>query len=166
MEQWPLSKDYLADLKEVFMLFDKDEDGVLTFTELEVVMKCLGQRPSEQELLQMVREVSQDKLYDTVEFNEFLTMIAKQRKHEVTLQDLVEAFKIFDKENTGVISKDDFCYIMNKFGNETFEEELVDMVKEADKRKNGKIDYKWFSQYLIGKEQRRKYRKSRKSKFE
>ena len=28
------------------MLFDKDEDGVLTFTELEVVMKCLGQRPS------------------------------------------------------------------------------------------------------------------------
>ena len=28
------------------MLFDKDEDGVLTFSELEVVMKCLGQRPS------------------------------------------------------------------------------------------------------------------------
>ena len=28
------------------MLFDKDEDGVLTFTELEVVMKCLGQRPT------------------------------------------------------------------------------------------------------------------------
>ena len=28
------------------MLFDKDEDGVLTFSELEVVMKCLGQRPT------------------------------------------------------------------------------------------------------------------------
>ena len=25
----------MADLKEVFMLFDKDEDGVLTFHELE-----------------------------------------------------------------------------------------------------------------------------------
>ena len=45
-EKWPLSKEYLADLKEVFMLFDKDEDGVITFSELEVVMKCLGQRPS------------------------------------------------------------------------------------------------------------------------
>lgn len=41
-----MSKEYLADLKEVFMLFDKDEDGVLSFSELEVVMKCLGQRPS------------------------------------------------------------------------------------------------------------------------
>ena len=33
------------------MLFDKDEDGVLTFSELEVVMKCLGQRPSGRFLL-------------------------------------------------------------------------------------------------------------------
>ena len=47
----------------------------------------------EEELLAMVREVSQDKLYDTVEFNEFLTMIAMQKKHEVTHEDLVEAFK-------------------------------------------------------------------------
>ena len=43
---WCLSKDLVADLKEVFMLFDKDEDGVLTFSELDVVMKCLGQRTS------------------------------------------------------------------------------------------------------------------------
>ena len=47
----------------------------------------------EEELLAMVREVSQDKLYDTVEFNEFLTMIAMQKKHEITHEDLVEAFK-------------------------------------------------------------------------
>ena len=43
----------------------------------------------------MVREVSQDKMYDTVEFNEFLTMIAKQKKNEITLEDLIEAFKYF-----------------------------------------------------------------------
>ena len=45
---WSLSKELVSDLKEVFMLFDKDEDGVLTFSELEVVMKCLGQRTSGQ----------------------------------------------------------------------------------------------------------------------
>ena len=30
-----MTKEQVADLKEVFMLFDKDEDGVLTFHELE-----------------------------------------------------------------------------------------------------------------------------------
>ena len=28
------------------MLFDRDEDGVLSFQELQVVMKSMGQRPS------------------------------------------------------------------------------------------------------------------------
>merc|ERR1719273_1538537 len=101
---YKLDSEQIAEYKEVFMLFDKDEDGVLSFSELEVVMKCLGQRPSEQELLAMVREVSQDKLYDTVEFNEFLIMIAKQKKLDITLEDLIEAFRIFDKEETGKIS--------------------------------------------------------------
>ena len=28
------------------MLFDRDEDGVLSFQELQLVMKSMGQRPS------------------------------------------------------------------------------------------------------------------------
>ena len=44
--EWQLTDEQVAEFKEVFMLFDKDEDGVLTFPELNVVMKSLGQRPS------------------------------------------------------------------------------------------------------------------------
>ena len=36
----------MADWKEVFMLFDRDEDGVLSFQELQVVMKSMGEGPS------------------------------------------------------------------------------------------------------------------------
>ena len=41
-----LAEKQLAEYKEVFMLFDKDQDGVLSFTELGTAMKTLGQRPS------------------------------------------------------------------------------------------------------------------------
>ena len=41
----------------------------------------------------MVRDVSEDKMYDTIEFNEFLTMIGKQSKNPITKESLVEAFK-------------------------------------------------------------------------
>ena len=47
----------------------------------------------EKELLAMVREVSEDKMYDTIEFNEFLTMIGKQSQTPITKESLVEAFK-------------------------------------------------------------------------
>ena len=40
-----LEEDQDAEYKEVFMLFDKDQDGVLSFAELCTAMKTLGQRP-------------------------------------------------------------------------------------------------------------------------
>lgn len=45
-EEWQLNPEQVAEFKEVFMLFDKDEDGVITFPEVIMVMKSLGQRPS------------------------------------------------------------------------------------------------------------------------
>ena len=41
----------------------------------------------------MVRDVSEDKMYDTIEFNEFLTMIGKQSKNPISKESLIEAFK-------------------------------------------------------------------------
>ena len=44
-------------------------------------------------LLKMVRSVSEDKLYDTIEFNEFLQMMSKQQEDDINMEALVEAFK-------------------------------------------------------------------------
>merc|ERR1711874_222036 len=68
LEAWKLSAEQVAELKEVFMLFDRDEDGVLSFQELQLVMKSMGQRPPEDALLESVREISEDYIYDTIEF--------------------------------------------------------------------------------------------------
>ena len=44
-------------------------------------------------MLKMVRSVSEDKLYDTIEFNEFLQMMSKQQEDDINMNALVEAFK-------------------------------------------------------------------------
>ena len=74
----------------------KDEDGVLSLDELNVVMKCfLHLNPIfiEIQLLCMVRYVSEDKLHNTIEFNEFLLMMSKQKEQAVEKNGLVKAFK-------------------------------------------------------------------------
>ena len=48
---------------------------------------------SEKELLRMVRDVSEDQVYDTIEFNEFLQMMSKQQRFGLTEDSLREAFK-------------------------------------------------------------------------
>lgn len=41
----------------------------------------------------MVRSVSEDKLYDTIEFNEFLQMMGRHQENEINLDTLMEAFE-------------------------------------------------------------------------
>ena len=48
---------------------------------------------AEQELLEKVRAVSEDYLYDTVEFNEFLQLMSKQQETAWTQEDLLASFK-------------------------------------------------------------------------
>lgn len=58
--EYGLSEEQVAEFKEAFMLFDKDLDGRITATELGIVMRSLGQRPSDTELKNMVTMVDQD----------------------------------------------------------------------------------------------------------
>ena len=60
LETYGLLEEQVAEFKEAFLLFDKDCDGMITAAELGVVMRSLGQRPTEQELKKMVTMVDQD----------------------------------------------------------------------------------------------------------
>ena len=41
----------------------------------------------------MVRDVSEDQIYDTIEFNEFLQMMSKQQRFGLNEDSLKEAFR-------------------------------------------------------------------------
>ncbi len=52
----------------------------------------------EKDLLRMVREVSEDQIYDTIEFNEFLQMMSKQQRFGLTEDSLKEAFRYYKRK--------------------------------------------------------------------
>lgn len=54
---------YNAELRETFLLFDKDGDGTVNCDELGTVMRQLGLEPSDEELRQMIAEVDEDGRY-------------------------------------------------------------------------------------------------------
>ena len=58
--------------------------------------------------------LSEDRLYDSIEFNEFLLLMSKQQHEALDRNSLVEAFRVFDKSGEGVISVESFHSIMTK----------------------------------------------------
>uniref|UniRef100_A0A674B9P9 Calmodulin n=1 Tax=Salmo trutta TaxID=8032 RepID=A0A674B9P9_SALTR len=82
--------------KEAFSLFDKDGDGTITTKELGTVMRSLGQNPTEAELQDMINEVDADG-NGTIDFPEFLTMMARKMKDTDSEEEIREAFRVFDK---------------------------------------------------------------------
>ena len=69
-------------------------------------MRSLGQHPTESELQDMINEVDEDG-NGTIEFNEFLVMMAKKVKENESSDDIKEAFKVFDRDGDGYISAEE-----------------------------------------------------------
>lgn len=67
------------------------------FQELGTVFRQLGERPSDKELKEMVDEVDEDK-NGTIEFEEFLSMMANRVSNNDKIQ---KVFKVFDKNDDG-----------------------------------------------------------------
>eukprot|EP00918_Siedleckia_nematoides_P002295 GHVU01005218.1.p3 GENE.GHVU01005218.1~~GHVU01005218.1.p3 ORF type:complete len:129 (+),score=22.57 GHVU01005218.1:178-564(+) len=97
-----LNEEQIAEFKEAFSLFDKDSDGTITTKELGTVMRSLGQNPTEAELQDMINEVDVDG-NGTIEFVEFLNLMAKKMKDNDTEEELIEAFKVFDRDGNGIV---------------------------------------------------------------
>ena len=90
-------------------------DGTITTKELGTVMRSLGQNPTEAELQDMINEVDADG-NGTIDFPEFLTMMARKMKDTDSEEEIVEAFKVFDKDGNGFISAAELRHVMTNLG--------------------------------------------------
>ncbi len=92
-----------------------DGDGTITTKELGTVMRSLGQNPTEAELQDMINEVDADG-NGTIDFPEFLTMMARKMKDTDSEEEIKEAFRVFDKDGNGFISAAELRHVMTNLG--------------------------------------------------
>ncbi|WOL19637.1 calmodulin-1-like [Canna indica] len=143
-----LSQDQITEFQEAFCLFDKDGDGCITLDELATVIKSLGQNPTEEELQEMIQEVDADGS-GTIEFGEFLNLMARKMKESDVEDELIEAFKVFDKDQNGYISATELSNVMINLGEKLTDEEVDQMIREADLDGDGQVNYEEFVRVMM-----------------
>ena len=137
------TEDQIAEFREAFQIFDKDHDGMISTKELGTVMRGLGQNPTENEIAQMIIDVDENG-DGTIDFKEFLGLMAEKLKSSGNKQELLEAFKLIDKEGLGALPAYEFRFLMSTSGENISEEEIDEMIEEADLDGDGTIDFDEF----------------------
>ncbi|TVY54852.1 Calmodulin [Lachnellula cervina] len=156
-----LTEEQVSEFKEAFSLFVRstpplacfsptERVGQITTKELGTVMRSLGQNPSESELQDMINEVDADN-NGTIDFPEFLTMMARKMKDTDSEEEIREAFKVFDRDNNGFISAAELRHVMTSIGEKLTDDEVDEMIREADQDGDGRIDYNEFVQLMMQK---------------
>ena len=143
-------KEQIAELKKVFALFDEDGDGKITIKELGTMMRSLGQNPTEAELRDLINEVDADG-NGTIDFPEFLNLMARKMQDTDSEEELKEAFKVFDKDGNGFISAAELRHVMTNLGEKLTDEEVDEMIREADVDGDGQVNYDEFVKMMMAK---------------
>ena len=86
-------------------------------------------------------------------FNNIRSVAAKNKDmvDSEQLEELKEAFKVFDKDGNGFISAAELRHVMTNLGEKLTDEEVDEMIREADVDGDGQVNYDEFVKMMMAK---------------
>jgi len=142
MDEDKFTKNQIDEFREVFNIFDKTNNGYITKKDINTVLKSLGQDLSPEDLITLMEciQMEDQKNDDNIYFRHFLTIIATKVGKKDGKKDLIEAFKVFDRESCGKLSILDLRYLLAS-DKSIQEEEINNLFLESDPEEEGFVEY-------------------------
>ncbi|XP_032684661.1 caltractin isoform X2 [Odontomachus brunneus] len=141
--KFELTEEQKADIKEAFDLFDPDGTGKIATKELKVAIRALGIEPTKEELKKLMTDADPDGV-GKLSFEEFLDIMTIKMSEKDSKEEVLRAFRLFDDDDTGKISFKNLKRVANELGETLTDEEIQEMIDEADKDGDGEISQEEF----------------------
>ena len=107
--------------------------------ELKAAMRALGFEIKKEELKKMISDIDSSGDGD-IDFSEFLEMMTGKMGEKDSREDIEKVFKLFDDDNTNKISFRNLARVAEELGENIDDEELQDMINQADRDGDGEIN--------------------------
>ncbi|XP_072857779.1 centrin-2 isoform X2 [Pogona vitticeps] len=106
-------------------------------------MRALGFEPKKEEIRKMIAEIGKEGS-SVIEFEDFLTMMTQKMSEKDGKEEILKAFRLFDDDGTGKISFKNLKRVSKELGENLTDEELQEMIDEADRDGDGEINEQEF----------------------
>ncbi|XP_072993632.1 probable calcium-binding protein CML7 [Typha latifolia] len=143
-----LTDEQVASMREAFSLFDTDGDGRIAPSELGILMRSLGGNPTQAQLKEIT---AAENLTAPFDFPRFLDLMRSHLRPEPFDRPLRDAFRVLDKDGTGVVAVADLRHVLTSIGEKLDPAEFDEWIREVDVSPDGTIRYEEFIQRMVAK---------------
>jgi len=147
--EFSLSDDQVSEIRDAFNMYDREKKGEIPTSILGTVMKNLGHNLKPDQLAECIDAVDGDGS-GTVDFDEFLALMAKKTREAEDERELREVFRVFDKNSRGVIEAADLKLIFKALDPDMADEEIDQIISEVDEDGSGTVDFEEFYKLMTG----------------
>merc|ERR1719433_738727 len=134
-----LDEEQIEELREAFNLFDTEHSGAIDARELKAALRALGFEVKKEDVRRMLADVGKDPS-QPIDFNDFKEMMRDRMPDKNSRAEIDKVFALFDEDETGKISFRNLKRIAQELGESLTDDELQEMIEEADRDGDGLIN--------------------------
>lgn len=124
-------------------MFDTEGSGKIDVKELKVAIRALGFEPKKEEIKKMIADIDPEGS-GKLSYEDFLSLMSAKMAEKDSKEEILKAFRLFDDDETGKISFKNLKRVAKELGENLTDEELQEMIDEADRDGDGEINQEEF----------------------
>lgn len=146
MSEQPLfSAEDRENFKNAFDAFDEDRDDLVDTQEIGKLLRAVGFNPMPEEVEDMMEDIDGQKF----DFNSFLYIVYRHARECDPEQELIDAFRVFDKDGSGKLKKDKIREILLHLKKPFTEDQINELLSQATIDKQDNIRYEDFVKVML-----------------
>lgn len=142
-----LTEEQRAEIEEAFKLLDFDGDNYISTKDIKIALRSIGFEPTKQEIIHMIGDLDPNS-NGKISLPLFIQMMTKKRDEMNPDEEIRRAFKLFADESGEGIRAADIKRVSIELGETLTDEELKDIVEEADRDNDGIITFEDFANVM------------------
>lgn len=127
------------DLKNIFIIHDKDEDGYISVSQFTHILKDIGIEANLESIKQKLKELEPNNP-NSINIKTFKILITELTKINTDHNTLKSSFDFLDKKGEGKIQTNEFKHILKNLGEILKEDEINNFINMIDKDSTGYIN--------------------------